>query len=46
MKLAKDVLKEKPAEDALIGPCIVVNAGPEVYGIAFLGEKRDQQVLY
>ncbi len=46
LKLAKDVLKEKPAEAALIGPCIVVNAGPEVYGIAFLGEKRDQQVLY
>ncbi len=46
LKLAKDALKEKPVETALIGPCIVVNAGPEVYGIAFLGEKRDQQVVY
>lgn len=45
-KLAKEVLKEKPVETGLIGPCIVVNAGPEVIGIAFLGEKRDQQVIY
>ena len=45
-RMAKDVLKEKPLESVLIGPCIVVNAGPEVHGVVFLGEKRDQQVLY
>ncbi len=45
-KMAKDVLKEKPLETVLIGPCIVVNAGPEVIGVAFLSEKRDQQVIY
>ena len=45
-KLAKEALKEKSADTAQIGPCIVVNAGPEVIGIAFLGEKRDQQVIY
>ncbi len=45
-KTVKDVLKEKPLDSALIGPCIVVNAGPEVHGVVFLGEKRDQQVLY
>ena len=45
-KMAKDVLKEKPLEDMLIGPCIVINAGPQVHGLVFLGEKRDQTVLY
>ncbi len=46
MKLAKDTIKEKPLETVLIGPCIVINAGPEVVGICYLGEKRNQQVLY
>jgi DegV family protein with EDD domain len=45
-KMAKDVLKEKPLDSSQIGPCIVVNAGPEVHGIVFLGEKRDQQIIY
>ena len=45
-KMAKDVLKEKPLDTPQIGPCIVVNAGPEVHGIMFLGEKRDQRVIY
>ena len=40
------VLKEKPLDSSQIGPCIVINAGPEVHGIVFLGEKRDQQVIY
>ncbi len=45
VKLMKDGLKEKPLENNLIGPCIVCNAGPEVVGICFLGEKRDVEII-
>ncbi|MBQ7792213.1 MAG: DegV family protein [Clostridia bacterium] len=45
VKLMKDGLKEKPLENNLIGSCIVCNAGPEVVGICFLGEKRDEEII-
>lgn len=45
VKLAKDAFREKPLDTCLIGPCIVINAGPEVVGIAFLGEKRSGTVI-
>lgn len=45
IKLMKDGLKEKTLEPTLIGPCIVINAGPEVVGVAFLGEKRDDEII-
>lgn len=45
VKLMKDGLKEKTLEPTLIGPCIVINAGPEVVGVAFLGEKRDDEII-
>ncbi len=45
VKLMKDGLKEKALENNLIGPCIVCNAGPEVVGICFLGEKRDEEII-
>lgn len=44
-KLIKDGVKEKALESHLIGPCIVCNAGPEMVGIAFLGEKRDEEII-
>ena len=44
-KLMKDGLKEKALDSNLIGPCIVINAGPEVVGVAFLGEKRDDEII-
>ena len=45
VKLMKDGLKGKAQEDVLIGPCVIVNAGPEVVGVSFLGEKRNMEVL-
>lgn len=45
VKLMKEGLKEKALESNLIGPCIVCNAGPEVVGICFLGEKRDEEII-
>lgn len=45
VKLMKDGLKEKALENNLIGPCIVCNAGPQVVGICFLGEKRDEEII-
>ena len=45
VKLAKDTIREKPLDTVLIGPCIVINAGPEVVGICYLGEKRDVEVI-
>lgn len=44
-KIMKDGLKEKALDSNLIGPCIVLNAGPEVVGIAFLGEERDEEII-
>ena len=38
-------LKEKALENNLIGPCIVCNAGPQVVGICFLGEKREEEII-
>ncbi len=45
VKLAKDTIREKPLDTVLIGPCIVINAGSEVVGICYLGEKRDVEVI-
>lgn len=45
VKLMKDGLKGKAQEVVLIGSCIVSNTGPEVVGVAFLGEKREMEVV-
>ena len=45
VKTMKDGLKEKTLENVLIGPCIICNAGPEVVGIAFLGDEREEEII-
>ncbi len=45
-KLAKAELKKNPIDCTNIGACISINAGPQVLGIGFLGEKREMQVIY
>lgn len=47
--LVKDVKKEIPAEEiyeATIGACISSNIGPEVYAIGYMGEKRNEQIIF
>lgn len=48
-KLAKDMKNElqvKEIYESVIGACISSNIGPEVFGIGYLGEKRNIQIIF
>lgn len=47
--LIKDVKKEIPTDEiyeATIGACISSNIGPEVFAIGYMGEKRNEQIIF
>ena len=46
IKNAKEQIKVKELYEAVIGACISSNAGPEVLGIGYMGEKRNEQIIF
>lgn len=45
-KSLKEQIKAEELYDAMIGACISSNAGPEVLGIGYMGEKRNEQIIF
>ncbi len=45
-KLAKKELGSDALMSGQIGACITCNSGPEVIGLGFLGEKRNEQIIF